>query len=386
MKRVYLDHNATTPLSSQVRAVMQETFAIFGNASSMYDDGRRARKVIEAARAEVAELINAHPKEIIFTSGGSEANNTVFNIFAEEDFGDKNEIVVSAIEHPSVLVAAKKLAKKGWKVHYLSVDKVGKVRLDELKKNLNEKTALVSVMLANNEISTVQDVVKITTLAKKVGALVHTDAVQAVGKIGVDVESLGVDYLTLSAHKIYGSKGVGALFVREGAPFSPLIVGGHQEGGRRAGTDNTCQVAGFGAAAKLAKNMPEKYREVAGLRDELARRILAEIPFVVANGEGSLPNTLNVSFAGAEGESILLALDDAGVAVSTGSACASGDGKPSHVLMAIRADPELAHGSVRFGFGLENSLDDVEYVMKVLPEIVARFRAISTVKVGGENG
>jgi cysteine desulfurase len=228
-------------------------------------------------------------------------------------------------------------------------------------------------------------VAEIARLAKKFGALMHTDAVQAVSKIVVDVKVLGVDYLTMSSHKIYGPKGAGALFVRTGVPFFPLIVGGHQEGGRRAGTDSTLGVVGFGLAAKLAKNMIGKYQKVARLRDELQRQILEKIPYVVVNGDGSLPNTLNVSFAGAEGESILLALDDMGVEVSTGSACASGDGKPSHVLMAIKADPELAHGSIRFSFGLDNDMKDVNYVMRVLPEIVERLRAFSTVKIGEKN-
>jgi cysteine desulfurase len=383
---VYLDNNATTPLSENARRSMRATIELFGNASSMHHEGRLAHKAVEKARENVAVLVGAEPSEIVFNSGGSEANNTVFNILAEGEFGAKNEVIVSAIEHPSVLSPARKLAHKSWKVREIPVDKKGKVRMDELKKALNEKTALVSVMFANNEIGTVQDIAEIVALAKKFGALIHTDAVQVIGKIAVDVKSLGVDYLTISAHKMYGPKGAGALFVRKGAPFLPLIVGGHQEGGRRAGTDSTLGVVGFGLAAKLAKNTMEKYRRVARLRDELERRILDKIPCVVTNGDGSLPNTLNVSFAGAEGESILLALDNVGVAVSTGSACASGDGKPSHVLMAIEADPELAHGSIRFSFGLNNDEKDVDYVMSVLPEIVQKLRALSTVPLKGEHG
>lgn len=381
-----MDNNATTPLSENARRSMRATIELFGNASSMHHEGRLAHKAVEKARENVAVLVGAEPSEIVFNSGGSEANNTVFNILAEGEFGAKNEVIVSAIEHPSVLSPARKLAHKSWKVREIPVDKKGKVRMDELKKALNEKTALVSVMFANNEIGTVQDIAEIVALAKKFGALIHTDAVQVIGKIAVDVKSLGVDYLTISAHKMYGPKGAGALFVRKGAPFLPLIVGGHQEGGRRAGTDSTLGVVGFGLAAKLAKNTMEKYRRVARLRDELERRILDKIPCVVTNGDGSLPNTLNVSFAGAEGESILLALDNVGVAVSTGSACASGDGKPSHVLMAIEADPELAHGSIRFSFGLNNDEKDVDYVMSVLPEIVQKLRALSTVPLKGEHG
>jgi cysteine desulfurase len=380
-----LDNNATTPLSENARRSMRAIIELFGNASSMHKDGRLARQAIEKARANVAALIGAEPSEIIFNSGGSEANNTVFNILAERDFGNRNEIIVSAIEHPCVLASAQKLEKKGWKVWHAPVDEKGKLRISEFNKVLNEKTALVSVMLANNEIGTVQDIAKITQLAQKAGALMHTDAVQAVSKIAVDVKDLAVDYLTMSAHKIYGPKGAGALFVRTGAPFLPLIVGGHQENGRRAGTDSTLGVVGFGLAAKMAKNMIEKYQKIAKLRDELQRQILKKIPFTTVNGDGSLPNTLNVSFAGAEGESILLALDEVGVEVSTGSACASGDGKPSHVLMAIKADPELAHGSIRFSFGLDNDMKDVNYVMRVLPEIVWKLRAISTVKIGDKN-
>jgi cysteine desulfurase len=356
---------------------------IFGNASSMHERGRAAHARVEEARALVAALIGARAEEVLFTSGGSESNNTVFQTMLLRGEGSaRNEIVTTAIEHPCVLNSAEFLTSRGVKVTFLPVDPDGKVHLDEARAAITEKTLLVSVMHANNEIGTIQDIGAISRLAKEAGAFMHTDAVQAAGKIRVDVDALGVDYLTLSAHKIYGPKGVGSLYVRKGCSVEPLIRGGHQEHGRRAGTYNNAGILGFGRAAALARIETASYAEHTGrLRVMLRDGLLERVPRIKINGHPRdvLPNTLNVSFPGAEGEAILLSLDMMGIEASTGSACASGSLDPSHVLMAIGVGPELAHGSIRFSFGRFSSEEDVRYVLDVLPPIIARLRAISTV-------
>jgi len=383
-RRVYADYNATTPLNNEVKKIMIESLEIFGNASSMHTSGRLAYSRIEEARNAVGVLIGAPSRNIIFTSGGSESNNTVFKTMrhiAKET--DKNEIITTSIEHPCVLNAAKFLESLGFKVTFLKVDEYGKININELKSVLNNKTLFVSVMLANNEIGTIQNIKEITSLAKSFGAWVHTDAVQAVGKIPVSVAELGVDYLTISAHKIYGPKGVGALYVKKDAPFLPLIHGGHQEDGFRAGTYNTAGILGFGKAAEIAQNEIEKYgKELSALKTQLKEGLLERIPNIKINGHPTetLPNTLNISFPGAEGEAILLSLDIAGVEVSTGSACASGSLDPSHVLIAIGVSPELAHGSVRFSLGWGNTKEDIEYILEVTPPIIKRLRSMSTIK------
>jgi cysteine desulfurase len=390
-RRIYLDYNATTPLRDEVKAGMIEDMALFGNASSMHRSGREARNRIEAARRAVGNILGAPPESVIFTSGGSESNNTVFQTMRRlgADPGGRvlpqgrTEIITTAIEHPCVLNSAKYLKSLGYKVHFLPVDEYGKVEFKALEAALSGQTLLVSVMMANNEIGTVQDIGKITKLAKAAGAWMHTDAVQAVGKIPVNVDDLGVDYLTMSAHKIYGPKGAGALYVRKGAPLFPLIHGGHQEDGLRAGTYNNIGILGFGKAAELALEELAAYGERMGaLRRRLRDGLAAQVPDIKINGHGedALPNTLNVSFPGAEGEAILLSLDLAGIEVSTGSACASGSLDPSHVLMAIGVWPELAHGSIRFSFGWGIEEADIDYVLRTLPPIIARLRAMSTVK------
>jgi cysteine desulfurase len=291
-------------------------------------------------------------------------------------------IITTAIEHPCVLNSASYLKSFGVNVTFLPVDEYGKIKMDAYRAALNENTLFVSVMMANNEIGTVQDIREIARLAKEVGAWVHTDAVQAAGKIPIDVDELGVDYLTLSAHKIYGPKGIGALYRRKKAPLYPLIHGGHQEDGLRAGTYNNIGILGFGRAAELAKKeLPEYGRKMAGLRDRLREGLLARVPTIKINGHPTdmLPNTLNVSFPGAEGEAILLSMDLKGIEVSTGSACASGSLDPSHVLMAIGVWPELAHGSIRFSLGWSNTEEDIDYVIETVPPIISRLRAMSTV-------
>lgn len=369
---------------------MTEALNAYGNPSSLHSEGHKSKLLIEEARNKVAALIGAKTDEIIFTSGGTESNNTVINIACEliKNSETKKEIIVSAIEHPSIIEALKNQEKNGIKVIYLPVDRNGRVKIDELKKLLSERTAFVSIMSANNETGTIQDIKEITKLAHNADALVHTDAVQIIGKADFNVKDFDVDYASFSAHKINGPKGIGALYVKPKAPYSPFMLGGHQERGKRAGTYNTHGIVGFGQAAQDAQDTPKKYLElIQPIKDNLREDIIKAIPRVIVNGnqDYSLPNVLNVSFPGAEGESILLFLDHYGIEVSTGSACASGDGKPSHVLMAMLADPELAHGSVRFSFGLDNTAADVEYVMKYLPRIIKNLREISTLREGNKN-
>ncbi len=385
---VYLDYNATTPLRPEVRKAMIEDMDVYANASSMHEAGRRARSGIEEARASVAALIGARsPESIYFTSGGSESNNTVFNTMYDLGRkGPRRKIITTAIEHPCVLNAATRLADEGFPVVFLPVDPQGKIDLARFGAELDSSVLLVSVMTANNEIGTIQDMKAIVTLAKRVGALVHTDAVQAAGKIPVDVEAWGVDYLTLSCHKIYGPKGIGALYVRPGVPVEPLIRGGHQENGVRAGTYNNLGIYGFGVAAKLAKaDLPEFSERLLGLRTRLCDGLVSGIPDVAVNGHPTdvLPNTLNISFPGAEGEAILLSLDLEGIEVSTGSACASGSLEPSHVLMATGVGPELAHGSIRFSLGRNTTEEEVDYVIEKLPPIIKRLRRFSTISSAG---
>lgn len=381
-KTVYLDYAATAPLLPEARTAMLAVLdGEYGNASSLHSPGHAAHKIVETAREQVAQLIGAHPSEIIFTSGSSEANNTVMETFRGQ------KIAVSSIEHPSVLEAAQARAQQ---VDLLPVDEVGCVQVEDIPNDVG----LVSVMLANNELGTIEPIAEIVERCRKNGTFVHSDATQALGKVHIDVSELGVDYLTISAHKIGGPIGVGALYVRQGALFESLIKGGRQENRRRAGTTNTAAIAGFGAAAQWCWDdwSCKKWRTVAELRNLLCQRILAEVPYSSCNGfaeciydqnglPNTLPNILNMSFQAAEGESIQLYLDAAGISVSTGSACAAGDLQPSHVLMATRGDAEVAHSSVRFSLGLETTRDDIGQVMTVLPGIIKRLQGISTVQI-----
>ena len=382
MRFVYLDNNATTPLHEDVIASMNEALALYGNASSMHAFGRDAAFKIEEARSAVADVIGAPSGSIVFTSGASEANNTVFNIFREQiDLGSKrNRIVTTAIEHPSIIEMVAYLRGRGYKIDLCPVDNTGRVRLDALKELLAEDVALVSVMFGNNEIGTIQPIKEIVEMAHSVGAYVHSDATQAIGKVEVSMRELGLDYLSLSAHKFYGPKGIGVLAVAKGVPYAPYIHGGHQEAGRRAGTYNTVAIIGMGAAAKIAKrDQKDEERRLWKMREMLRKGIVEKIPNVVINGnqEHCLPGTLDVSFPHAEGESILLYLDLEGIQVSTGSACASGSLEPSYVLLSSGVDIELAHGSIRFSFGRYNTEDDVAYVLEKLPPIIKRLREMS---------
>jgi cysteine desulfurase len=365
---------------------------MFGNPSSMHFYGREARANVEDARQKVATFIGAGEREIIFVGSGSEANNTVLSLFAcgtsQCVAGSKmrSTIITTKIEHPCVLETSECLAHRGVRVKYLDVDRYGKIDLDQLAVMLGDDVGLVSVMMANNEIGTLQDIEAITRMVHASGALMHTDAVQAVGKIPVDVRKLDVDFLTISAHKLYGPKGVGALFVKKGIPYCPLIRGGHQELGRRAGTENTLGILGLGRAVEMRTlEMPEEEERLLALKQALRTGIEERIDDIYFNGHptDSLASTLNVSFTGVEGESILLYLDLEGIAVSTGSACASGSLDPSHVLLATGVNAELAHGSIRFSMGRESSMKEVEYVLDVLPPIIQRIRNMSTAYIKG---
>jgi cysteine desulfurase len=388
-RRIYIDYNATTPIRREVKEAMLRDADIYGNASSMHASGRLAHAQVEQARGTIEKLIGAQSGTVFFTSGGSESNNTVFQTMrqlASAPDGSplkegRREFITTAIEHPCVFNSAKHLQSLDFKVHSLPVDEYGKVNIDALKNALSDKTLLVSIMTANNEIGTIQDIKAISALVKSAGAWMHTDAVQALGKIPVNVDDMGVDYLTVSAHKIYGPKGIGALYVRKGAPLFPLIHGGHQEDGLRAGTYNNLGIIGFGRAAAIAMDEVTQYgKKIAPLRDRLRDGLTTAIPNIKINGHPTdvLPNTLNVSFPGAEGEAILLSMDMQGIEASTGSACASGSLEPSHVLMAIGVGPELAHGSIRFSLGWGISADDIDYIITTLPPIIARLRAMAS--------
>ena len=382
---IYLDNNATTQMAPEVlSAVTEAQSVVYGNASSMHTFGREAQRLVEQARSNMAELLDCDSGEVTFTSGASEANNTVFMIARSliEKRGS-GRIVTTTIEHPSIMETVKYLRKCGIQVDQAPVSTDGRVKMDELEKLMGPDVVLVSVMTGNNETGTIQPIEEISGLAHKYGAFMHTDATQAIGKIEVSCRKWNLDYLSCSGHKFYGPKGVGVLYARKGVPYEPFVHGGEQEHGRRAGTYNTIAIYGMGVAAKLAKeNIDEESRRLWAMRERLREGIVASVPNVVVNGcndrRSCLPGTLDVSFENVEGESILLMLDMAGIAVSTGSACATGSLEPSYVLMAGGLDVELAHGSIRFSFGRFNTMEDVDYVLEVLPPIISRLRSIST--------
>ncbi|ASQ91294.1 cysteine desulfurase NifS [Prosthecochloris sp. GSB1] len=391
-RRIYLDHNATTPLHPEVKKEMIEAMEMFGNPSSMHAYGREAKANVEHARGIVAGMIGAHEDEMVFVGSGSEANNTVLSLFACASnlcipgFKARQTIVTSSIEHPCVLETSQCLAHRGTTVKLLDVDRFGRIDMDQLKEYLTDDVGLVSVMTANNEIGTVQDIAEISRLAHENGSMMHTDAVQAFGKLPLDVDDLGVDFLTMSAHKIYGPKGIGALYVRKGTPYCPFIRGGHQEKGRRAGTENTLGIMGLAKAVEMrALEMEEEAKRLAGMKERLRSGLEESVEGVFFNGHPTfnMPNTLNVSFPGAEGEAILLYLDLEGIAVSTGSACASGSLDPSHVLLATGSDAERAHGSIRLSLGRETTMEEIEYVLDVLPGVISKIRNMSTAYVKG---
>ncbi|MBI4743250.1 MAG: cysteine desulfurase NifS [Actinobacteria bacterium] len=386
MRFVYLDHAATTPTDPEVVKEMLPCFTeSFGNPSTLYKIGREAKKAITLARDKVAVAIGAKSEEIIFTSGGTESDNFALKgvAFANEQKG--KHIITSSVEHHAVLETCKFLAKNGFEITYLPVDKYGIVDPEDVRKAVTDKTILVSVMQANNEVGTIEPIAETGKIVKEKGIYFHTDAVQAIGAVPVNVNDLNVDLLALSAHKFYGPKGVGALYIRKGTRMMSLINGGHQERRRRAGTENVPGIVGLGKAIELAvSKMEERSKQLTFLRDKLINGILDNIENVRLNGhpEKRLPNNANFSFEFVEGESMLLNLDLVGVAVSSGSACTSDTLEPSHVLSAMKVPIEIAHGSVRFTLGKNTTEEDIDYVLEVLPPIIKKLRQMSPLREG----
>ncbi len=382
MNRIYMDHAGTTPMRTEVLdAMLPYLTEKFGNASTIYSYGREAKKALEDSREKVAELIGANAKEIYFTSGGTEADNWALRGVAAANVKKGKHIITSSIEHHAVLHTCQALERQGFKITFLPVDQYGLVDVQHVVNAITDETIMVSIMHANNEIGTIQPIKEIGQAIKdkKPDIIFHTDAVQTVGKIQVDVNDLGVDLLSMSAHKIYGPKGVGALYIRRGTKILPYMTGGAQESNRRAGTENIPGIVGFGKAAELAKSeLEEQYEKLIVLRDKLIKGIM-EIPYTRLNGHPTLrlPHNVNVSFEFIEGESLLLNLDMKGICASSGSACTSGSLDPSHVLLAIGLPHEIAHGSLRLTLGRDNSEQDVDYVLEVLPGIVNKLREMS---------
>ena len=380
--RVYFDHNATTPVDPAVADAMIHVLREeFGNASSVHRFGQQAKAILDDARSAVATLIGAEPSEIVFTSGGTESDNAALRGTAEalEPTG-RRHLIASAIEHEAVLVTLKALARRGWRTTLLPVDATGIVDPQALEAAMTDDTALVSVMHANNELGTIQPVADLARLARSRGAVFHTDAVQSIGKIPVDARALGVDLLSLSAHKFNGPKGAGALWIRRGTRVVPILTGGKHERTRRAGTENVPGIAGLGVAARLARTkMAGAAPRVAALRDRLEHEILRRIPGTIVNGatEPRVPNTTNISFERIEAESLLIALDLEGIAVSTGAACSSGTLEPSHVLRAMGLPTHRAQNSIRFILGAENTEAEVDYLLEKLPKAVEKLRQLT---------
>ncbi len=380
MKKIYMDHAATTPCDSEVLEAMQPYFTeVFGNPSSLHSFGREAKKAINEAREKVAALIGADPTEIIFTSGGTESNNFALQgiAFANER---KNHIITSKVEHAAILETCKFLEKRGFQVTYLPVDQFGMINPKDVATFITDKTILVSIMHANNEVGTIEPIAEIAEIVKKKGIYFHTDAVQTVGQIPVNVNELKVDLLSASSHKFYGPKGVGFLYVKKGTKITPFLHGGEQERGRRGSTENVPGIVGLGKAAEIAaRDMGSRVKHLKSLRDKLIEGILKNIPDTKLNGhpEKRLPKNADFLVKYIEGESMLLKLDLAGIAVSTGSACSSGSLEPSHVLLACGIDKVDAHGSLRFTLGKNNTEEDINYVLRVFPEIVSKLRELS---------
>lgn len=385
MDRIYLDHAATTPVRSEVQQVLAEAVSrTYGNASSVHSFGQEAKKLLEELRERAASSVGASPEELVFTSGGTESDNLAIKGAAYALREKGNHIITSTVEHHAVLNCCKALEEEGFEVSYVPVDAECRLDPEAVARAIRPETVLISVMMANNETGTVEPLAEIGEMARKAGVTFHTDAVQAVGKIPVDVEELSVDLLSLSGHKIYGPKGVGALYVRRGTPLRQLVYGGHHERSIRLGTENVPGIAAFAKAIELAvEELPEADAKLRRFKEALAAGIIKKIPAVRRNGcrEHSLPHILNMSFEGVDGESLLLNLDLMGIAVSTGSACTSGATDPSHVLLAMRLVPQLAQSSMRFSFGRDNTSAQVERLLEVLPEVVARLRKLSAIKM-----
>ncbi len=383
MRNVYLDYSATTPVKEEVLKEMIPYFTEkFGNPSSLYDKGLESKEALTNAREQVAALINAKANEIFFTAGGTESDNwAVFGV-AEKLKAKGNHIITTKVEHHAMLHSCEALEKQGYRVTYLDIDREGLIDLRQLKDAITDETILVSIMMVNNEIGTVQPIKEAASIAKERGVLFHTDAVQALGNVPIDVKEMGIDLMSMSSHKIYGPKGTGALYIRKGVALPSYMHGGAQESKRRAGTENLTGIVGFGKAAALAKtNFESHVHHCSELRNYMKDRILAEIPDTFVNGtlEHRHPGNLNITFKYIEGESILLLLNQFGVSVSTGSACSSTSLEPSHVLSALGVPVEMIHGTVRFTIGDFTTKEDVDYVVEHLKTIVARLRELSPV-------
>jgi cysteine desulfurase len=382
-RRIYLDYNATTPLRPEVFQVMVPYLKDhFGNPSSLHHFGQEAKRAIEYARENIANLIRSNPSEIVFTGGGTAANNLAIKGVARASREKGKHIITSSIEHPAVLHSCKALEQEGYQVTYLPVDRYGMVDPDEVKTAIRPGTILISIMHANNEVGTIQPIEEIGEIARSHAVLFQTDSIQSLGKIPVDVKTLGVDLMSISAHKIYGPKGVGALYIRKGVELRPLLHGGHHEMNRRAGTENVSGIVGFGKAVELSELELKHRSELSTmevLRDYFLGRLQQDIHDVRLNGHPTkrLPNTLNISFEGVSGESLAINLDLYGIAVSTGSACTSGAIQPSHVLLAMGVPPAEAQGSLRFSFGRDTNREEIDLTMKALRNIVDRLRTDS---------
>ena len=374
----YFDNAATTKVKKEVLETMLPYYKTeFGNPSSAYTIGRRAKRAIEEARKKVAQLLNSNNKEIFFTGGGSESNNTSLKGIAHKYKEKGNHIITSKIEHPSVLNTCKELENEGFAITYLNVNSEGIVDLNQLKNSINNNTILISIMFANNEIGTIEPIEEISKIAKENGIIFHADAVQACGNLNIDVEKLGIDLLSLSGHKLYGPKGIGVLYIKDGIEIESLIKGGHQEKGFRAGTENVAGIVGLGKACELANdNLNTHMRYLKKLRDYYISEIERRIPNIRLNGEREerLPGNANFSFEGVEGSSVLLKLDELGISVSSGSACSTGNTNPSHVLTAIGLDEKIAKSALRTTFGEDNTIEDVDYLVNSIERIIYEFR------------
>lgn len=383
MRTIYLDNNATTAVAPEVRdAMLPYLTDLYGNPSSMHTFGGQVGRAVEEAREKMAALLGAQPDEILFTSCGSESDNTAL-WSALQTQPEKRRIITTRVEHPAILSVCQYWERQGYHVTYLGVDSKGRLNLDEYAAALSEDTALVSVMMANNEVGNIYPVQKMAEMAREKGVLFHTDAVQAVGKVPFRLSETAIDMLSLSGHKLHAPKGIGVLYIRKGVRFRPFLRGGHQERGRRAGTENVPYIIGMGEAARLAAaSMEAERRDVARLRDRLESGLLKAIPDCMVNGdeENRLPNTSNIAFKNVEGEAILLMLDRHGICASSGSACTSGSLEPSHVLRAMGIPFNYAHGSVRFSLSRYTTEDEVDYVIAHMPEVIQTLRALSPFK------
>lgn len=380
MRVVYTDNNATTRVADEVLSEMRPYFSeLYGNPSSMHTFGGQVEKALKRARAQVADLLGADPSEIIFTSCGTESDNTAIRSTLES-YPEKRHIITTRVEHPAVRNLCRHLGKHGYRLTEVPVDHEGRLDLDLLKQSIVNETALVSVMWANNETGVVFPVEEIARLCRDRGIVFHTDAVQAVGKVPINLKDSAIDFLSLSGHKLHAPKGVGVLYVRKGSRFSPFLIGGHQEAGRRGGTENVASIVGLGKACELAKmHLAGENTRLRMLRDKLQAGLLASIPNALVNGAETdrLPNTLSICFEYVEGEAILLLLSEKGICASSGSACTSGSLEPSHVLRAMGVPFTAAHGSIRFSLSVYNTEEEIDYILQELPAIIKRLRIIS---------